>query len=222
MFIGIKRKLMKKLKNSWITKNLNTRLYNIPVPIIGLTGGIATGKSTVAEFLRKKDIPVIDADQLVKNVYRMPETKDFIQKTFPSVIADGEIVFKKLREMAFLDEACKKVLEDYIYARLPHEFNTAFLNFKNPTFIVYDVPLLFEKKLNELVDATVCVYAPREMQISRLMARDHNTRELAEKILNQQMDIESKKGLADLIISNTKTPEALVLELEQFLSGLTD
>lgn len=222
MFTGIKRKLMKKLKNNWITKTPSTRLYSIPVPIVGLTGGIATGKSTVAEFLRKNNIPVIDADQLVKNVYLMNETKKFIQETFPKAVDNGEIVFKKLREIAFSDVSSKKTLEDYIYAHLPDQFSKAYLGFKNPSFIVYDVPLLFEKKLNELVDVTVCVYASRQMQIIRLMARDHIERDLAEKILDNQMDIENKKKLADLVIFNTEGPDELNFKLKQFIEDLTD
>jgi dephospho-CoA kinase len=61
---------MKKLKNNWVTKNKSNRLYEVPVPILGLTGGISTGKSTVAQLFREAGIPVIDADQLVKGIYQ--------------------------------------------------------------------------------------------------------------------------------------------------------
>ena len=149
MFSGTKRSLMKKLKNSLVKKTQDNRLYNIPIPIIGLTGGIASGKSTVAELLRKKNIPVIDADRLVKNIYQMPETKAFIKTHFSDAVVDNEIIFKKLREIAFSSESSKKILEDYIYALLPIEFKKSFSLLNSPSLLVYDVPLLFEKNLND-------------------------------------------------------------------------
>jgi dephospho-CoA kinase len=212
---------MKKLKAELIRKTPETRLYNIPVPIIGLTGGIATGKSTVAELFRKNNIPVIDADRLVKLIYQMPETKTFIQKNFPQVIVEDLIVFQKLREIAFSNADSKKKLEDYIYAHLPNEFKKAFQEFSNPTFIIYDVPLLFEKNLNEFVDFSVCIYAPRKTQIERLMFRDRSTHEMAETIINQQMDIEEKKNLADFTIHNTAGPLELETQVLQFIKDIS-
>jgi dephospho-CoA kinase len=212
---------MKNLKAKWITKNPETRLYHTPVPIIGLTGGIGTGKSTVAELLREKNIPVIDADKLVKNIYQKSETLEFIAKHFPHVIEDGMIVFTKLRQIAFVDAIAKKLIEDFIYAYMPGEFKQAFAAFANPHFIVYDVPLLFEKKLNELVDLSVCVYAPREIQIKRIIIRDHSSEELAAKIIDNQMDIEDKKKRSDLVIPNTLDAVNLKIAVEQFLKDIT-
>lgn len=211
---------MKKLKAKWITKTPETRLYQIPVPIIGLTGGIGTGKSTVAALFRKKGIPVIDADQLVKNIYQRTETHSFLQTHFPDVINNGVIDFKTLREIAFHDAQAKKMIEDYIYSHLPNEFKSAYASFKDPTFIVYDVPLLFEKKLNTLIDLSVCVYAPREVQLARLMERDKIGSILAEKILDQQMNIEEKRKAADLIIDNSNTQKELVVVFEKILEIL--
>lgn len=212
---------MKNLKPKWITKKQENRLYQIPVPIIGLTGGIGTGKSTVAKILREKSIPVIDADDLVKNIYQKPETLEFITKHFPHVILDGVIVFKKLRESAFVDHLSKKLIEDFIYAFLPDEFNKAYAQFNNPHFIVYDVPLLFEKKLNDLVDLSVCVYAPRSLQIDRIIIRDKTSVEQATKILDHQMDIEEKRKHADLVVINTGNLEDLRISVGQLLKDIT-
>lgn len=212
---------MKNLKAKRTTKNPENRLYNIPVPIIGLTGGIGTGKSTVAEILRGKNIPVIDADRLVKNIYQKSETLEFISKHFPHVIDDGIIVFTKLRETVFLDSLAKKLIEDFIYAYMPGEFKKAFMAFNNPHFVIYDVPLLFEKKLNNFVDLSVCVYAPREVQIERIILRDKSSKELAAKILDNQMDIEEKKKRSDLVIVNTGKLEDLKISVGQFLKDIT-
>ena len=213
---------MKNLKAKWITKNPKSRLYQIPVPIIGLTGGIGTGKSTVAQILHEKNIPIIDADKLVKNIYQKPETLDFIAKNFPSVIENQSINFNKLREIVFANSQSKKLIEDFIYEHLPSEFKQTFSTFKNPAFIVYDVPLLFEKKLNEYIDLSICVYAPKEKQIERIISRDHSNRELALKIVESQMDIEQKKLNADLVIPNTAGPLELKNLVEQLLQEITD
>lgn len=213
---------MKNLKAKFITQTPESRLYHIPVPIIGLTGGIATGKSTVAQMLQEKNIPVIDADKLVKNIYQKSATLDFIARHFPHVIMDGEIVFKKLRETVFIDQMAKKLIEDYIYALLPEEFKKAFSAFPNPHFIVYDVPLLFEKGLDKYIDLSVCVYAPRATQLERLINRDNSSHELANKILNNQMDIEKKKEKADLVIENSGSLEDLKISVESMLAEATE
>ena len=213
---------MKKLKSKWITKNPENRLYQMPVPIIGLTGGIGTGKSTVSDILLKKNIAVIDADKLVKNIYTLPETLEFVSKHFPLAFQNGSIDFPKLREIVFADPSAKKSIEDFIYAYLPSEFKKAYEELNSPQFIVYDVPLLFEKKLDEKVDLTVCVYAKRETQIERLVSRDKSSLQLAENILASQMDIDEKKGKANLVIDNQNNLETLNLSIEQFLRDIID
>lgn len=212
---------MKNLKNKWITKDPTTRLYHLPVPLIGLTGGIGTGKSTVAQLLREKGLAIIDADKLVKAIYQRPETIAFIARQFPHVMIGDSIDFKKLRETAFLDPVAKKCIEDNIYASLPDEFMKAYTTFNNPPFVVYDVPLLFEKKLNDKVDLSICVYAPRDVQISRIVLRDQSSPLLAAQMLDNQMSIEEKKKISDLVIDNSAKPGELKKVVEQLLSEIT-
>ena len=211
---------MKKLKAKWITKNPNNRLYQIPVPIIGLTGGIGTGKSTVATILRDIGIAIIDADKLVKDIYQQPKAFEFISEHFSSAIKAGVIHFPTLRKLAFEDSSSKKFLENFIYDDLPDMFKKAYAVFKNPPFIVYDVPLLFEKKLNLLVDVSVCVYAPRKIQLERIIARDHSSLELASKIIDDQIDIEDKKKCADIVIINDQSVLELKININQFLEEI--
>lgn len=210
------------LHKKWITKNQNTRLYQIPVPIIGLTGGIATGKSTVAELFEKNNIPIIDADKLVKNIYQKNETIQFIKNNFPDVIENNTIVFSKLREKAFSNVQVKTKLEDYIYALMPQEFLLAFSKFPTSSYIIYDVPLLFEKGLDKFLDATICVYITKEMQIDRLIRRDGIDANLAKKMLDQQINIEDKKDKADLVVNNVGSLEQLQAEFKRVLLELQD
>src|SRR5690606_10373426 len=138
-----------------------TRLHQTPVPIIGLTGGIASGKSTVSRMLVQKGIPVIDADQLIKDIYRLPETKTFVSEKCPDALKHDEIHFPTLRERFFNNPELKKDLERFLYQRLPQAFQAAYQKLGSPSYVVYDVPLLFEKGLDRLVDLKVLVYAPR-------------------------------------------------------------
>ena len=211
-----------KLKAKYQRLTPEHRLYGLKVPVIGLTGGIASGKTTVAEAFKKHGIPIINADHLVKEIYTLPETFSFISKEIPEAIKDGTIHFPTLREKVFLNTGVKTKVENFIYQRLPKAFEAAFLKLTNPEFVIYDVPLLFEKNLERLFDLNVLVYAPRKVQRIRLMKRDGHLEEMAENILNQQMDIEDKKLKAEFIINNSLTEEELAEEINQFLRQIFD
>lgn len=211
---------MKKLKTNWITKDQKSRLYEVPVPILGLTGGIATGKSTVAQLFRDAGIPVIDADKLVKNIYTKKSSYEFVLKNFPEAVTENDIHFKKLRELAFMTAENQLVLESFIYAQMPDAFREAYQVCGKHEFIVYDVPLLFEKNLNEKIDTSICTYSPRTTQLERLVKRDQISLELAEKILSKQMDIEEKKKKSDLIIENISDLNTLKLNFDKLMVNL--
>lgn len=209
-----------KLKSAFITKDSKTRLYQLPVPVLGLTGGIATGKSTVAKLFKAINFPVIDADSLVKNVYKKKEVFDFIQTHYPNAIINHAIDFKILRSIAFSNDVEIKKIETEIYRHLPAEFMNAFAAFSSAQFIIYDVPLLFEKGLDKLVDQKLVVYSPSEIQIERLMKRDQISSETAIKILSHQMPIEQKKQLADFIIDNSLSENELEKNFQNIVSTL--
>lgn len=193
---------MKKLKANLVSKSIETRLYQIPVPIVGLTGGIATGKSTVAELFRESGFQVIDADKLVKSIYQKKLSLEFIKTHFPSAILANSINFKILRELAFKNPENQLSLETFIYSQMPEAFKDAYNKLPQSEVIIYDVPLLFEKKLNLLIDVSICIYSPKKLQLERLIARDNIDASLAENILSKQIDIEEKKKIADFIIPN--------------------
>lgn len=209
-----------KLLPQLITKNSGSRLYQLPVPIVGLTGGIATGKSTVAKLFKSLQFPVIDADALVKSVYQKQEVFDFIQIHYPNAIVNKSIDFKILRAIAFANDAEIKKIETEIYRHLPGEFLRAYHSFSSANFIIYDVPLLFEKGLDKLVDQKIVVYSPREMQIERLMKRDHISLEAAEKILTHQLPIDQKKQMADFLIDNSKSEKDLEENFQNIVSTM--
>lgn len=206
-----------KLKRIHRLHSSDQRLYGVTVPVIGLTGGIATGKSTVGKMLETHGFSLINADHLVKDVYAMPETLEFITKRHPDVLEAGKIQFPLLRQKVFSDQKVKLEIEHFIYQRLPLAFAEAYKKLNNPTTIIYDVPLLFEKNLAPFFDVTVLVYAPRNVQKARLISRDGHDELLADKILDQQMDIEEKKEKAEYVIDNSQTEAELAEEINQFL-----
>lgn len=206
-----------KLKPEWKKLGQKKRLHALSVPVIGLTGGIATGKSTVAKMLTGHGLPVINADKLVKDVYARDEVKAWIRLNYPDVMNGSDIDFRKLREKFFSAPAVKEEIEAYIYARLPGAFGQAYENLGKPEFVIYDVPLLFEKHLDSMVDMKVVVYTPEKIQKARLMERDGHEEAMADTIMASQMDIEEKKEKADFVIDNSATLEELAEEVNQFL-----
>ena len=206
-----------KLKDELITQDNTTRLYNVEVPIVGLTGGIATGKSTVSKLLSEQGHAVICADQLVKNIYADQDTIDYIDNNYPNTVNNNQVDFKKLREHFFSDKDVQTDIETHIYAKLPEKFLQAVHSYRDYSFIIYDVPLLFEKGLDKKVDCSIVVYASKETQIKRLMNRDNSSQELAENILEKQISIEEKKLKSDFIIDNSGNIEDLKKEVESVL-----
>ena len=213
---------MKNLKAKFIKLAPEKRLYGYDKPIIALTGGIASGKSTVTKILREKGFQIIDADQLVKNIYKTEEARNFIKTTYPDVWDNEEIHFSKLRELFFLNKEVKTKVEAFIYARLPDAFKAAANQIKDQSFYFYDVPLLFERGLDSLIDLSVVVYSPMKVQRARLMDRDGHVEEMANKILSHQMDIDEKKMKADFVIDNSGSLEELAASVNQFLQQVLE
>lgn len=205
-----------------LPENKIKRLYNSPLPIVALTGGIATGKSTVAQLFLQAQIPVIDADKLVKQIYAEAKTISFIAQIHPQAIHNNTIDFQELRRWAFLENINLTTLENFIYAQMPDRFTRELAAISpHSLYLIYDVPLLFEKKLNELVDLSICVYAPPDLQKKRIINRDKCDEVTAEKILLKQWPIDLKKDKADRVLFNDSTPhylegqfQKLILELD--------
>lgn len=208
------------LKDKYITKSSKDRLYKIETPIIGLTGGIATGKSTASKILTQRGYLVIDADKLVKLIYNSKEAIVFIRNLSPECINKDVIDFKALRELFFKDELIKNQIEAFIYPRLREKFLEQIPK-DNKKFIIYDAPILFERGLDKLVDQSLLIYTSAETQIDRLVKRDSISIELAKKIMQNQLSIEEKKDKADMVIINSKDIKHLESELLSILDSVT-
>lgn len=179
--------------------------------IVGLTGGIASGKSTVSKFFKELGLEILDADELVKEVSQRKDTIDKIAEVFGRDILDGEgkIIREKLREKAFENRELLKKLNEIIHPQVIEIFVKKKDETPKESIVIFDIPLLYEAEMENLCDKIIVVYVERELQTKRVMERDNNSRELAEKIIEAQMALEEKAKIADIVINNNSTLEDL-------------
>lgn len=209
---------MSELQAKWIRLKPAARLYGCEFPIVALTGGIASGKSTVLKFFKEQGAAIISADELIKDIYRWPLTKIWLAALAPDVLENGEVLFTKLREKIFQDAALKIEVENFLYARLPQAFQDRLKDLGNISWLVYEIPLLFERNMQDLFDVVVVSWVPIEIQKQRLLSRDPlTTAGTADAILSAQLSLDEKKIKADLVFDNTRPPGS---EMDQALSGL--
>ena len=176
--------------------------------IIGLTGGIATGKSQSSKIFKELGCYIIDADKLSRTL----TTKDSkclkeIVETFGTDILNynGTLNRKKLGQIVFNDKQAKMDLERIIHPHIIKKTNEIIAKKYNKTNIIVDAPLLFEVGLDRVCDKVIVIYARYHIQITRFMKRDNLSKEEAIKRIALQMPIEDKMRLADITIDNSGT-----------------
>lgn len=194
---------------------------------IGLTGGVASGKTTVSDFFKGLGIPVIDAD-VISHEVTQPDGSAFeeIISSFGSSILDenGLIDRKKMRAIIFDDASKKEMLERIIHPKVREEMFDS-VSQSNDHYLIVSVPLLVETGMNEMMDRTLVVDCSEETQIERLMHRDKITLGEAKSILRNQTNRSTRLKAADDLIVNEKNVtlnelEKEVLELNKLYSKL--
>lgn len=177
--------------------------------IIGLTGGIASGKSTVSALLVNKGARLVDADVIAREVM-LPGHKVLaaVVEQFGEDILfpDGTLNRVKLGDIVFNDPEALKALNQLTHPAIRQEIKERMLTMEQEDpgkLILVDIPLLFESRLESLFKEIIVVYVPREVQITRLMERNRLSLEEAEARLKAQMDIELKRSKANYIIDNS-------------------
>ena len=191
--------------------------------ILGLTGGIGTGKSTVAKMLRGKNIPVVDTDSISKEIIEYPEIIEKIKAEISSKIFNNEnkLDRKKLSEIVFENKdklkKLNEIMHPVILKKMWEEVEKLKKDYK---IIVVDIPLLFEINMENEVDKVLLIYSSKEIQIERIMNRDGRTREEAIKIINSQMPLYKKREKSDYIIQNNDSLEKLKKNLDKVVQKL--
>lgn len=178
--------------------------------VVGLTGGISSGKSTISSWFLQKGIVVLDADQIVKNLQRpnSPLVLKLAEEFGASIVNEnGELVRDVLGKIIFYDQEAKERLNAMIHplvkAKVEEEIER--LKKAGEGLVVLDIPLLFESRFEALVDRTVVVYVSPDVQLQRLMKRDQIDREYALAKMNSQMSLDEKRARADYVLINDGT-----------------
>ncbi|MFE6168784.1 dephospho-CoA kinase [Viridibacillus arvi] len=190
--------------------------------IIGLTGSIASGKSTVAEMLKELNLPIIDAD-LVARVVVEPgtETLKQIVEAFGEevLLNDGTLNRPKLGDIIFHEPAARKSLNDIIHPAIRQEMlrqrdELLEIGVKD---IVMDIPLLFESRLQHFVEKILVVSVTEETQLKRLMERNNLSEKDAKARISSQLPLSEKEKGADAVIYNNKSLESTREQLHKIL-----
>ena len=193
--------------------------------IVGLTGGIASGKSTVSAMFREHGVPVICADELAHSaVAHGSPALEKIRKLFGDDVfyENGELDRMALGARVFGDRKLKKELENIVHPVVEQRKNELLETYsaQGHPMVVLDVPLLFEAKWDQEVDVIVVVYAGRDLQASRLVARNGLSETEARARLDSQLPIEEKKKKAHLVIDNSDSLETTCERFKHALDKL--
>lgn len=190
--------------------------------VIGLTGGIASGKSTVANMLKEFNLPVIDADRIAREVVEPGKEayKKIIEMFGSEVISsNGTINRKKLGNTIFNDEEKRLQLNNIVHPAVRqsmHEQKERYINEGNHT-VILDIPLLFESNLTHMVNKIILVYVDEEIQLTRLMGRNQLSMDEALSRIQSQMPLREKIPLADAVLHNNGTIAETRKQLEDLL-----
>ena len=189
--------------------------FDATLPVAaGLTGGIASGKSTVAAMLAAAGARIVDADQIARQVVQkgQPAYHDIVRHFGPAILdPEGQIDRNALGTIVFHDKDAKLALNDIVHPRVHEVMQQHIRRFarehpEDP--VILDVPLLIESGWHESLPAVILVYVPESVQKLRLMARDGLGEADALARIRAQMPIDAKRAYADYIIDNTGTREA--------------
>lgn len=186
--------------------------------IIGITGTIASGKSTVSDYFIKQGYVVIDADKITKELQEQKEVlKEFLEIFGESVLLENRSLNRqKLREIVFQDKTALQKINRIMHPKVREKFEDVRSRTLKEEIIFFDIPLLFEAHFEDLCEKIILVCAEREVQIRRVIQRDNSSRELAEKIINSQAKEEEKRKKSDYIIENNGTVEELYQKLKKW------
>ena len=194
--------------------------------IVGLTGGIGSGKSAVARLLAHFDLPVIDADAVGHQVTSEPTVQAALREAFGSQIfaAKGELIRERLAAIVFADPRARQRLNDIVHPLMRTHIDqqvSAFRSAGHP-IVVVDAALLGEARLVSNMDVLVVVYAPFAERIERIRRRNGLSVEEVLRRVNAQMPLEEKLRLADYVVENTGSLLALRRKVRALYSWLLE
>ena len=183
---------------------------------VALTGGIGSGKSTVAELFRGLGVMIVDADQVARDVVQpgTPALDEIFRHFGPDVIAsDGRLNRKKLGDIVFSNPIEKRWLESLLHPTIQQQMDQMAQQCNDP-FCILEIPLLIEGGRHDAMDFVIVVHCPQSIRIERLIKNRGMTLESIESVLASQVKDQARLEIADAIIDNTKSIEDLPKQIE--------
>ena len=191
--------------------------------VLGITGGIATGKTAVSNILQEMGFDIIDMDIISREVIELPEVIKMLTKEFGTdILTNSSIDRKKLRNAVFDSSEKVKKLNSIMHPAIIKISKEKIEHLKSmkKKLIIVVIPLLFEVNLEYLVDKILLVAASREKQTERIIKRDNTNKTDAENIINSQMPLDEKRKKSDFIIENNGSLSELREKVLEFLNNL--
>jgi len=184
---------------------------------IGLTGGIASGKTTASDYFRMLDIPVIDCDLIVANLWKHEKNMvERIERTLDIELKSQEDK-KNLAHLIFNDDKQRKILNQIIHPYVFDEIEKQKISLIHQKIVVIDMPLLFEVGYENQVDYTLLVYVPQTIQIKRLKQRNQMKLVDIKSRIHAQMKLIEKKKWSNFVLDNTKSIEHLHHQIDDVI-----
>ena len=190
--------------------------------IIGITGGIGSGKTTLCKHLKKIGYPVHDSDKHVSGIYKKPNKVflNFIKKNVSKeAVQNHKINKKKVANVIFNRDTIRKKLEKYIHNEVKKS-REGFIkkNHKNNKGVIFlDIPLLFENNLEKNFDIVLCVISKKKLRIERVLKSKKFTKEILNKIFKTQTSDKERRSRSQIIINNNKTKKDFIFSAERAL-----
>ncbi len=188
--------------------------------IIGLTGGIGSGKTTIANYFRAAGIPVYIADDEARKIMESPEIIAEIKNVFGNTIFENDILIRsKLAEIVFDNPEKLQKLNAIIHPSVKKHFSEWILNYKSAPFVIYEAAILFESGSYKNCDFIITVTAPVESRVERVVQRDKTTSKNVLKRIAMQWNDEQRFSKSDFVIENIN-PELAKIEVDKILKML--
>ena len=195
--------------------------------VIGLTGGIGTGKSTVSQILKEKNFPVIDVDLISHEVIKFPKVVEKIVENFGKEVLEYNntgnwiVSREKLGRVIFGNREKRLILNSVMHPEILRIMREKILECKKENKIIFvEIQLLFEVQWEKEFDYILLVAAKRDMQVKRILGRDKRSEKEAWDIINSQMSLDEKRGKSDFVIENDGNIDDLNREVDKFLKIL--
>lgn len=189
--------------------------------LIGITGSIGCGKTTLAKIVNRLGYTVFDVDGWVRRIYFNKDFLQVLERHFPGTVRDGAANKRALRNLVFSDNRKLKLLESLIHPFLKEQLKKSIrLNARHDDLFFLDVALLFEMKWDKYCDFIIVADVDYEIQKQRVMKRDNVSAEDFDKINNVQIKNSDKIALADMVVNTDKPRNLLRAELIEIIRGL--